>query len=372
MFKPLLLSCCIVSILVLSGCSKKEAPVPDLELKTEGTTEIATPIKQVAVNQHVIVSKNDVSALPLIDGNVYSNFVDSGYSYANPEEFSLESVDSYSGQHTQSFEKILAFARQKLNLRDDQIIVAGGDAGPVNDSDTVLFDLTNQEYYKYSNNFAINYIRLLKTVPVDAKGEFETTEQYQERIKVLQESPKNHQVDFDLSLLQTALNKTLARLYVKNGDAKPEYQYDADQELLTLALKEKESTRVVESLLKIKIPSDLAQEIVTNSNWQRGYVLDFKDNRLSVSGVFFYKFNFTVSDRDQVYEGSLDSTSVYKLLDFKQKSYDQMDHDVDPEKLSFQDISTSSANTFIFGLKHYFSPESRLKKLATQNTSAED
>lgn len=372
MFKPLLLSCCIVSILVLSGCSKKETADSGLELKTEGTNEIATPINQVAVNQHVIVSKNEVSALPLIDGDVYSNFVDSGYKYASPEEFSLASVDSNSGQHTQSFEQILAFARQKLNLRDDQIIVAGSDTGPLDDSDTVLFDLTNQEYYKYSNSFAINYIRLLKTAPVEPKGEFETTEQYQERIKALQESLTNHQVDFDLSLLQAALNKTLARLYVKNGDARPEYQYDADQELLTLHLKEKESTRVVESLLKIKVPSDLAQEIVTNSNWQRGYVLDFKENRLSVSGVFFYKFNFTVGDKDQVYEDSLESTSVYKLLDLKQKSYDQMDHDVDPDKLSFQDISTSPANTFKFGLKNYFSPESRLKQLAIQNASVED
>lgn len=371
MMKKQLLCCCMASVLFLGGCSKKEEPqtVQDEYSDVSGSVESET---ETEVLSPVILSKTAVQPLPLIDGDILGNFPDDDYRYASPARFPLNIVERRDDQDTHSFDQVAAILRQNLKLRDDQILVTGRESGPMEGMDQVLFDLTNDQLYQFANNLAINYVRMLKTPIIKPKGEFETTEQYQLRVEQTKAELEAYQVDYDVNLLQNALNKAMRRLYIKQGFAAPDYQYDADKGILTLKLEENASSRRLETLLTLPMAAADAQELVQGSGWARAYIMDFKQNHLKVSGVLFFKFQSQITQQQRVGGESLIYTQVYKPLKFEQKSNNSwIEPNVDFATLPFQDVLNSAANQFEFGLKHYLSAEMYTKQWEAKRQQAE-
>lgn len=371
MMKKQLLCCCIASVLFLGGCSKKEEPQPMQDEYSDVSSPVEGETETIAASP-VILSKTAVQPLPLIDGDILGNFPETDYRYASPVSFPLDIVEMRDEQDTHSFDQIFATLKQNLNLRDDQILVMGRESGLMEGLDQVLFDLTNDRLYQYANNLAINYIRMLKTPRIKPKGEFETTEQYQLRVEQTQAEAEAYEVDYDINLLQNALNKTMRRLYINQGFSNPDYEYDADKSILTLKLEENASSRRLETLLTLPMAAADAQELVKGSGWARAYVMDFKQNHLKVSGVLFFKFRSEITPQQRVGGESLIYTQVYKPLKFEQKSNDSwVEPNVDFATLPFQDVLNSAANQFEFGLKHYLSAETYTKQWEAKRQQAE-
>ncbi|MDO7454040.1 hypothetical protein Q5X70_05790 [Acinetobacter baumannii] len=371
MMKKQLLCCCIASVLFLGGCSKKEEPqtAQDEYSDVSGSVETET---ETGVLSPVILSKTAVQPLPLIDGDILGNFPEDDYRYASPARFPLNLVERRDDQDTHLFDQIAAILKQNLKLHDDQILVMGRESGPMEGMDQVLFDLTNDQLYQFANNLAINYIRMLKTPIIKPKGEFETTEQYQLRVEQTKAELEAYQVDYDVNLLQNALNKAMRRLYINNGFANPDYQYDADKGILTLKLEESASSRRLETLLTLPMAAADAQELVKGSGWARAYIMNFKQNHLKVSGVLFFKFRSQITQQQRVGGESLIYTQVYKPLKFEQKSSDTwVEPNIDFATLPFKDVLNSPANQFEFGLKHYLSAETYTKQWEAKRQQAE-
>lgn len=373
MMKKQLLCCCIASVLFLGGCSKKEEPQTAQDEYSDVSGSIESEAEtETGVLSPVILSKTAVQPLPLIDGDILGNFPEDDYRYASPARFPLNLVERRDDQDTHSFDQIAAILKQNLKLRDDQILVMGRESGPMEGMDQVLFDLTNDQLYQFANNLAINYVRLLKTPIIKPKGEFETTEQYQLRVEQTKAELEAYQVDYDVNLLQNALNKAMRRLYIKQGFANPDYQYDADKGILTLKLEESASSRRLETLLTLPMAAADAQELVKGSGWARAYIMDFKQNHLKVSGVLFFKFHSQITQQQRVGGESLIYTQVYKPLKFEQKSSDTwLEPNIDFATLPFQDVLNSPANQFEFGLKHYLSAETYTKQWEAKRQQAE-
>ncbi|HFE9908573.1 TPA: hypothetical protein ACGA4X_003568 [Acinetobacter baumannii] len=371
MMKKQLLCCCIASVLFLGGCSKKEEPQPMPDEYSDVSSQIEGETETIAASP-VILSKTAVQPLPLIDGDILGNFPETDYRYASPVRFPLDIVEMRDEQDTHSFDQIFATLKQNLNLRDDQILVMGRESGIMEGLDQVLFDLTNDQLYQYANNLAINYVRMLKTPRIKPKGEFETTEQYQLRIEQTKAEAEAYEVDYDITLLQNALNKTMRRLYINQGFSNPDYEYDADKGILALKLEESASSRRLETLLTLSMSAADAQELVKGSGWARAYVMDFKQNHLKVSGVVFFKFRSEITSQQRVGGESLIYTQVYKPLKFEQKSNDSwVEPNIDFATLPFQDVLNSPANQFEFGLKHYLSAETYTKQWEAKRQQAE-
>ncbi|MDC4641959.1 hypothetical protein OHV65_15990 [Acinetobacter baumannii] len=373
MMKKQLLCCCIASVLFLGGCSKKDEPqtAQDEYSDVSGSGESETETETVATSP-VILSKTAVQPLPLIDGDILGNFPEDDYRYPSPARFPLDSVDRREDHDLRTFDQVATILRQNLKLRNDQIVVMGRESGPMEGMDQVLFDLTSDQLYQSANNLAINYVRMLKTPIIKPKGEFETTEQYQLRVEQTQAEIETYQVDYDVNLLQNALNKAMRRLYIKGGFADPDYQYNADQGILTLKLEENASSRRLETLLTLSMAAADARELVKGSGWARAYIMDFKQNHLKVSGVLFFKFRSQITQQQRVGGESLIYTQVYKPIKFEQKSIDSwLEPNVDFATQPFQNVLNSAANQFEFGLKHYLPAETYTKQWEAKRQQAE-
>ncbi|MDP7809009.1 hypothetical protein QWI50_06390 [Acinetobacter baumannii] len=371
MMKKQLLCCCIASVLFLGGCSKKDEPQTAQGEYSDVSGSGETETETVATSP-VILSKTAVQPLPLIDGDILGNFPEDDYRYPSPARFPLDTVDRREDHDLHSFDQVAAIFRQNLKLRDDQVVVMGRESGPMDGMDQALFDLTSDQLYQSANNLAINYVRMLKTPIIKSKGEFETTEQYQLRVEQTQAELETYQVDYDVNLLQNSLNKTMRRLYVQQGGVNPDYQYDADQGILTLKLEENASSRRLETLLTLPMAAADAQELVKGSGWARAYIMDFKQNHLKVSGVLFFKFRSQITQQQRVGGESLIYTQVYKPIKFEQKSIDSWaEPNDDFTTQPFQDVLNSPRNQFEFGLKHYLPAETYTKQWEAKRQQAE-
>lgn len=268
----------------------------------------------------------------------------------------------------------------QLKLSNDQIFVIGN-RDHVTDDNRLFLDLSNDEYFKYANNLAINHIRNMKVPQIEPKQKFEKSEAYEQRVQQAQQDAEESNVDYDLKLLEQALNRSVLDIYFTSSYAS--YEYDADQEQMLIRFEQPSSygpVAAMESELLLKINPNLAKNVAEKFNQLRlGYVLNFKDNRLNFDGVFFYYKGIRNPDR---HEGTIQEvmyvSPILKPLSFKQKGAAEYVRTGDigeaNEKLKtmpFQDVLTSSAWNFKFGLDQYMSPEAFLKKYPKQETPKE-
>ena len=353
------LSICIL-LIGLDACSSKDHPKNDSAV--EGQTAASSEALQndIAAST-VIVPKAQISPdqslreLQLSDILAY-------HQIRYPTKWEIEGV----GESTFNGNYDLIYPQ--LNLAPDQIFVIGNQNHDPQDN-YLFIDLTNDEYFKYSNNMAINNIRYMKAPHIEPKQEFEKTQDYEARVQQEKQNAESKVTDYDLKLLEQVLNRSVRDIYLSHSNAS--YEYDPDHEQMTVRYgQDIRSVVFMESEVVFKVQPELAKQIAEHFIQLRlGYVFNFKNNQLSLNGIFFY-FN-QPGNHDRRRNNIVDVmyvSPVFKPLSFKQRSAVEVARQsVDDafeqlKTMPFQDVSHAPVWNFKFGLDNYLSPETLLQK----------
>jgi len=353
------LSICIL-LIGLGACSSKDHPKNDSAV--EGQTAASSEASQndIAAST-VIVPKAQISPdqslreLQLSDILAY-------HQIRYPTKWEIEGV----GESTFNGNYDLIYPQ--LNLALDQIFVIGNQNHDPQDN-YLFIDMTNDEYFKYSNNMAINNIRYMKAPHIEPKQEFEKTQDYEARVQREKQNAESKVTDYDLKLLEQVLNRSVRDIYLSHSNAS--YEYDADHEQMTVRYgQDIRSVVFMESEVVFKVQPELAKQIAEHFIQLRlGYVFNFKNNQLSLNGIFFY-FN-QPGNHDRRRNNIVDVmyvSPVFKPLSFKQRSAVELarksvDDALEQLKtMPFQDVSHAPVWNFKFGLDNYLSPETLLQK----------
>ena len=351
-----------ISILLigLGACSSKDHPKNDSAV--EGQTAASSEALQndIAAST-VIVPKAQISPdqslreLQLSDILAY-------HQIRYPTKWEIEGV----GESTFNGNYDLIYPQ--LNLAPNQIFVIGNQNHDPQDN-YLFIDMTNDEYFKYSNNMAINNIRYMKAPHIEPKQEFEKTQDYEARVQQEKQNAESKVTDYDLKLLEQVLNRSVRDIYLSHSNAS--YEYDADHEQMTVRYgQDIRSVVFMESEVVFKVQPELAKQIAEHFIQLRlGYVFNFKNNQLSLNGIFFY-FN-QPGNHDRRRNNIVDVmyvSPVFKPLSFKQRSAVEVARQsVDDafeqlKTMPFQDVSHAPVWNFKFGLDNYLSPETLLQK----------
>lgn len=353
------LSICIL-LIGLGACSSKDHPKNDSAV--EGQTAASSEALQndIAAST-VIVPKAQISPdqslreLQLSDILAY-------HQIRYPTKWEIEGV----GEST--FNGNYDLIHPQLNLAPNQIFVIGNQNHDPQDN-YLFIDMTNDEYFKYSNNMAINNIRYMKAPHIEPKQEFEKTQDYEARVQQEKQNAESKVTDYDLKLLEQVLNRSVRDIYLSHSNAS--YEYDADHEQMTVRYgQDIRSVVFMESEVVFKVQPELAKQIAEHFIQLRlGYVFNFKNNQLSLNGIFFY-FN-QPGNHDRRRNNIVDVmyvSPVFKPLSFKQRSAVELARQsVDDafeqlKSMPFQDVSHAPVWNFKFGLDNYLSPETLLQK----------
>ena len=353
------LSICIL-LIGLNACSSKDHPKNDSAV--EGQTAASSEALQndIAAST-VIVPKAQISPdqslreLQLSDILAY-------HQIRYPTKWEIEGV----GESTFNGNYDLIYPQ--LNLAPDQIFVIGNQNHDPQDN-YLFIDMTNDEYFKYSNNMAINNIRYMKAPHIEPKQEFEKTQDYEARVQQEKQNAESKVTDYDLKLLEQVLNRSVRDIYLSHSNAS--YEYDADHEQMTVRYgQDIRSVVFMESEVVFKVQPELAKQIAEHFIQLRlGYVFNFKNNQLSLNGIFFY-FN-QPGNHDRRRNNIVDVmyvSPVFKPLSFKQRSAVELarqsvdDAFAQLKTMPFQDVLHAPVWNFKFGLYNYLSPETLLQK----------
>ena len=359
LFRSKCLSICIL-LIGLNACSSKDHPKNDSAV--EGQTAASSEALQndIAAST-VIVPKAQISPdqslreLQLSDILAY-------HQIRYPTKWEIEGV----GESTFNGNYDLIYPQ--LNLAPNQIFVIGNQNHDPQDN-YLFIDMTNDEYFKYSNNMAINNIRYMKAPHIEPKQEFEKTQDYEARVQQEKQNAESKVTDYDLKLLEQVLNRSVRDIYLSHSNAS--YEYDADHEQMTVRYgQDIRSVVFMESEVVFKVQPELAKQIAEHFIQLRlGYVFNFKNNQLSLNGIFFY-FN-QPGNHDRRRNNIVDVmyvSPVFKPLSFKQRSAVELARQsVDDafkqlKTMPFQDVSHAPVWNFKFGLDNYLSPETLLQK----------
>lgn len=353
------LSICIL-LIGLGACSSKDHPKNDSAV--EGQTAASSEALQndiaastVIVPKALIRTDQSLRELQLSDILAY-------HQIRYPTKWEIEGV----GEST--FNGNYDLIHPQLNLAPNQIFVIGNQNHDPQDN-YLFIDMTNDEYFKYSNNMAINNIRYMKAPHIEPKQEFEKTQDYEARVQQEKQNAESKVTDYDLKLLEQVLNRSVRDIYLSHSNAS--YEYDADHEQMTVRYgQDIRSVVFMESEVIFKVQPELAKQIAEHFIQLRlGYVFNFKNNQLSLNGVFFY-FN-QPGNHDRRRNNIVDVmyvSPVFKPLSFKQRSAVELARQsVDDafkqlKTMPFQDVSHAPVWNFKFGLDNYLSPETLLQK----------
>ena len=353
------LSICIL-LIGLNACSSKDHPKNDSAV--EGQTAASSEALQNDIAASTVIApKAQISPdqslreLQLSDIPAY-------HQIRYPTKWEIEGV----GESTFNGNYDLIYPQ--LNLAPDQIFVIGNQNHDPQDN-YLFIDLTNDEYFKYSNNMAINNIRYMKAPHIEPKQEFEKTQDYEARVQQEKQNAESKVTDYELKLLEQVLNRSVRDIYLSHSNAS--YEYDADHEQMTVRYgQDIRSVVFMESEVVFKVQPELAKQIAEHFIQLRlGYVFNFKNNQLSLNGIFFY-FN-QPGNHDRRRNNIVDVmyvSPVFKPLSFKQRSAVEVARQsVDDafeqlKTMPFQDVSHAPVWNFKFGLDNYLSPETLLQK----------
>lgn len=364
------LSFCIF-LIGLSACSSKNHQESNSAVESQGE-ETAVSLDTVNQKSAVIVPKEQMSAdqsWAEIDGKV----LDSNPSIPYPRIWeSLGILENLSKAHDFLLVRDYEQIKTVLNLNKDQIFVIG-DKDRDTEENNVLLNLSNNEYFKYANNLAINYVRYLKSAQAQPKQEFEKNQDYENRVSQAKQAAENRAVDYDVELLQKSLNRSVEDIYLASSDTS--YEYDADKEQLSLKFEQKNKygSSIAASQILLKVQPKLAKTIIDNlSRMRMGYVFSINSHQLKLDGVFFYFEHIGKAGRqgDPV-DMVMNITPVLKPITFKQKSAihvfsDEMDIFDKLAAAPFKEVLASPVWNFKFGLENYLSPEALLQKYPPQ------
>ena len=353
------LSICIL-LIGLDACSSKDHPKNDSPVEGQ-TIENSEALQNVTATSTVIVPKAQISPDQSLQELQLSDIL-AYHQIRYPTKWEIEGV----GEST--FNRNYDLIYPQLNLAPDQIFVIGNQNHDPQDN-YLFIDMTNDEYFKYSNNMAINNIRYMKAPHIEPKQEFEKTQDYEARVQQEKQNAESKVTDYDLKLLEQVLNRSVRDIYLSHSNAS--YEYDADHEQMTVRYgQDIRSVVFMESEVVFKVQPELAKQIAEHFIQLRlGYVFNFKNNQLSLNGIFFY-FN-QPGNHDRRRNNIVDVmyvSPVFKPLSFKQRSAVELARQsVDDafkqlKTMPFQDVSHAPVWNFKFGLDNYLSPETLLQK----------
>lgn len=236
------------------------------------------------------------------------------------------------------------------NLNENQIIVTG-DFVACNEN--IPFIISDNTYLNFSNNLAINFLRKSLSPELTSKGEFESTHDYENRMRLMLEKSKDNLQNYDKNLLSAALNISAC----DEVGVISNYSYDADAQILTLH-NLSNYQRPNEINIKVKISPTEAEEYSHNSRIAHIFTLT-KDNKLRFDGILFIKRLSTNQ------ETSIKMSKMFVPIEYKQRSL--LDKDVEKNIYSIEDkpflnVLENLRKDFQLGLVTYQSPESLLQE----------
>ncbi len=306
------ISIVLLTSLALVGCSKPQNN--DVENK-----ELTQSIEKMSLNDDapaqvvsspLIIARNKITPPLTKTGKDFQELIkDEGYfSFYPPYEtisglqmfFENSDVADYCANCV-NFQTVLNDLRNVLALKNNQVLVIGhtGQQFPA-----FTFALGDDYSLRAAHDTAINYIRSTMQVIPPQKDQFESTEQYQQRIQTLQNEldTKNANLNYDLKLLEISLNATsgqslfMPSSYTPNdrpsGPIDNFVYYDADSKQLHFENMNFSSDLIV----NFTAPStpELAQNIITAGGQKYvGYIFNFNKNKLVLDSLVIYQANNT-------------------------------------------------------------------------------
>ena len=328
---------CVLGSFLLIGCGNKQA-----------STESLHPDENAALSQRLEPSQRPI----LIEAKAFKPFLRS-------EQDIGSDVSGFRKYIHQNDRAALLKLRTKLQLKPDQLLVIGQGQSS---GTLILSDFLQNDLFASANDLVINHVRSLKTPTIgEGKGEFETTEQYQQRQQAEQAKLKKITANLhvDIGRLEDALNYLSAPIRFKvNTTSQGGFaNYDADRQLVYL-----QSLSPTDGYMKhpptlnlvFSASPENAELIINqlkndfNERNRLGFVFRMQQGQLLIDRLIVYQ-----SDVDDSYYSSvmtIDPVQLYLAESVVGRADDAQQPAVLPfplkQKLPFQ-----------FGFKHYHDPD---------------
>lgn len=332
---------CVLGSFLLIGCGNKNA-----------STEVLRPDENAALSQRLEPTQRPV----LVEAKALQPFI-------NQQQLPEADVSGFRDYlHSQAGNRsaLLQF-RDKLQLKPNQILVLGVEKT----SQQSLLEFPNNDLFASANDLVINHARMLKTpVAGESKGEFETTEQYQQRLHAENAKHKKltAQVNVDLGRLEDALNYLAAPIPINvlSPTAEDSAQYDVDRQVMHIQASSTTTadyySSVVSTLNLIFSASVKDAEIILgNLRDERdkrnylGFIFSVQQGQLRIDQVILYQHNN--NDDRYLRLATINPSQLY--LSTRPLIADESNQSLN----SKQPYPLQQKLPFQFGLKNYRDPE---------------
>lgn len=361
-----------IATLTFSACSKKDVPV---ETKENSMQQDNSEFK-------IIVSKDKFN--PIEDWEFDNSTLNSEKIYYPNKGLKgvLETFLSTNQPVTvlTNFNQ-LQIAKKLVNPNENQLIVMGNNDCTAGSYTNVAPDLSNNQYFSFANNLAINYARSIITPVIPEKGEFESTIEHEKLISELTKSGLSKAINYDVRLLEAALNtSTCQTTFVIPPHFK--YEYDADSQILTFNHIARYSEYISDTLAKFKLKPELAKDFSEHSSvYYMGKLFEItEDKKLSFVKIFFFR-EIPKMSNGRLIESTYNFIPPVTPIEFRQRFATQIDVDnlqkfsLDSalENMSYKDIKPGNKIDFTFGLENYISPKNLNEQISKnkKNTNSQ-
>ncbi|WP_019384823.1 hypothetical protein [Acinetobacter venetianus] len=332
---------CVLGSFLLIGCGNKNA-----------STEVLRPDENAALSQRLEPTQRPV----LIEAKALQPFI---HQQQLPEADVSDFRDYLHGQ-SGNRSALLQF-RDKLQLKPNQVLVLGLEKP----SQQSLLEFPNNDLFASANDLVINHARMLKTpVAGEGKGEFETTEQYQQRVQAEQGTLKKAtaHLNVDLGRLEDALNYLAypIAINVLSPSSEDSAQYDVDRQVMHIQASSTNAAGYYDSTVsKLNLvfsasPKD-AEIILGNLRDERdkrnylGFILSMQQGQLVLEQAILYQHNN--NDDRYLRLATINPSQLY--LSTHPLNADESNKNLNTE----QPYPLQQKLPFLFGLKHYRNPE---------------
>ncbi|WP_420001513.1 hypothetical protein ACN19N_13195 [Acinetobacter sp. LF10] len=334
---------CVLGSFLLIGCGNKNA-----------STEVLRPDENAALSQRLEPTHRPV----LVEAKALQPFIN----LQQLPEADVSGFRDYLHSQAGNRSALLQF-RDKLQLKPNQILVLGVEKT----SQQSLLEFPNNDLFASANDLVINHARMLKTpIAGESKGEFETTEQYQQRTQAEQGTLKKAtaNLNVDLGRLEDALNYLAypIPINVLNPSSEDSAQYDADRQVMHIQVQVSisnpagyyDSTVSKLNLVFSASPKD-AEIILGNLRDERdkrnylGFILSMQQGQLVLEQAILYQHNN--NDDRYLRLATINPSQLY--LSTRPLNADESNKNLNAE----QPYPLNQKLPFQFGLKHYRNPE---------------
>ncbi|MDM1018868.1 hypothetical protein QSV37_00860 [Acinetobacter sp. VNK23] len=332
---------CVLGSFLLMGCGNKNA-----------STDVLRPDENTALSQRL----EPVHRPVLVEAKALQPFIN----LQHLPEADVSDFREYIHGQTGNRSALLQF-RDKLQLKPNQILVLGMEKP----GQQPLLEFPNNDLFASANDLVVNHARMLKTpVAGEGKGEFETTEQYQQRIQAEQGTLKKAtaNLNVDLGRLEDALNHLAypVPINVLSPSSEDSAQYDADRQVMHIQASSTSNAGYYDSVVsKLNLifsasPQD-AEIILGNLRDERdkrnylGFIFAMQQGQLVLEQAILYQHNS--NDDRYLRLATINPSQLY--LTTRPLNADESNRNLNTK----QSYPLKQKLLFQFGLRHYRNPE---------------